>query len=58
MTNIASAAVRFQADRATIQRHLDEIQAEWTSQQVVTPVMDDQGEIDPDAELELLDRLQ
>lgn len=57
MTNIAAAVVRFQADRATIERHLGEIQAAWTHQGIETPVVGESGDIDPDAEIEMLDRL-
>jgi hypothetical protein len=57
MTNIASSAVRFQTDQDTVRRHLDEIQAEWTEQGIVTPVLDETGGIDPDAEAELLARI-
>ena len=57
MTNIASSAVRFQADAETVRQHLDEIQAEWTQQGIETPVLDAYGDIDPDAEAELLERL-
>jgi hypothetical protein len=57
MTNISSATVRFQTDRTAIETELAAIQSAWSAQGIATKVMDEHGEIDPDAELELLDRL-
>jgi hypothetical protein len=57
MTNISDATVRFQTDRAAVEAGLAAIQTAWSAQGIATKVMDESGEIDPDAEAELLDRL-
>jgi hypothetical protein len=57
MTNLSDSTVRFQTDRETVEAKLTEIGVEWLAQGIETPVVDETGEIDPDAELELLDRL-
>jgi hypothetical protein len=57
MTTLTEAPTRFQCDRDTIVSTLDALQDEWTALGITTPVMDETGEIDPDAEYELLQRL-
>jgi hypothetical protein len=56
MTNIANATVRYQATREEIEAALEAIQAQWHREGIQTPVMDETGEIHPDAEAELLER--
>ena len=59
MTNLygGEAVVRFQADRDTLKRYLVDIQAEWDRLGLSEPAVDEDGEIHPDAEIELVERL-
>lgn len=54
---IPAAAVALNKPIDTIRTTLDVIEVEWRSQGIDTPVVDDAGDIDPDAWLELTDRL-
>lgn len=54
----SSLLIQFQpATREDIAAALEEIQAEWTAQGIETPVIDEDGALDPDARAELADRL-
>lgn len=53
----SSVVVKFQTDRETIAKALEEIAADWAEQGIDTPVIDQDGDIDPDALAELAERL-
>ena len=57
MGTITDAIIQFNADRDRVLTALGQIQYEWQSLGITTPVVDDAGEIDQDALLELADRL-
>lgn len=54
----STTLIQFQpATRSEIVTALEAIQAEWAALGIDTPVIDDMGDIDPDARIELAERL-
>ena len=56
-STISQAVIQYQTSRETIRETLAEIAADWEAQGIETPVITEDGEIDPDADLELSARL-
>ena len=57
MATITTAVTQFQASREDIRQALTAIQAEWDTEGIDLQALTEDGDIDPDAILELSNRL-
>ena len=57
MATITTAVTQFQASREDIRQALTTIQAEWDAEGINLQALTEDGDIDPDALLELANRL-
>ena len=57
MATITTAVTQFQASREDIRQALTDIQAEWDAEGIDLQALTEEGDIDPDALLELANRL-
>ena len=57
MATITTAATQFQTSREDIRQALTAIQADWDAGGIDLQALTDEGDIDPDAILELANRL-